>query len=214
MERLALSGIKQYAYCKRRFTLMFIDNEWGSNYKIVEGDILHEKVDNPFFNEKRKELYTSRSVPVFSNSLNLYGIADIIEFIESDYGVELPRKKGLWKINPIEYKNGKPEKSHADEYQLCAISMCLEEMFNVDIDSGEIFYGKLRRRMPVVFTVEMKLKVKEIAKEIHHLVNEGKLLPKPDGQNCSLCSLQNACLPRIFDINKTNKQKIMISTKK
>jgi CRISPR-associated exonuclease Cas4 len=207
-ERLPISAIKQYAYCQRRFALMFIDNEWGSNYKIVEGNIHHEKVNDPFFNEKRGDKYYSRSVPVFSNRLNLYGVADIIEFLRDDDGVNIKTKEGLWRINPIEYKNGKPEKSGADDIQLCAIAICLEEMFQTEISSGEVYYGKLRRRVNVPLTAELRSCVENLIERINELLDNPLIPQKPDNQNCSLCSLADICVPAIFDCQDSNASRI------
>ena len=209
-ERIPISAIKQFAYCKRRFALMFIDREWESNYKIVEGDILHEKVDDPFIKESRGDLFRSRSVPVYSDCYNIQGICDIIEFIrsndtssdtssnESNAGVKVGNKKGLWLINPIDYKNGKPEKSDADYYQLCAVALCLEEMFSTRIPSGDIYYGKLRRRVPVVFSDDLREKVAAAIEGISELLREQTIPSKAIDQNCSLCSLQNICMPGLF----------------
>lgn len=197
-ERLPISAIKQFAYCKRRFALMFIDDEWADNYKIIEGNITHEKVNDPFVKEKRKDIFYSRSVPVFSDKLKLYGIVDIIEFSQDGDGVAIDNKKGLWHINPIEYKNGKPEKSMADSMQLCAAAMCLEEMFFITINSGEIYYGKLRKRIPVDFSQQLRSEVHSAIEGINDLLNESRIPPKPVGQNCRLCSLADICLPGIF----------------
>lgn len=198
-ERLPISALKQYAYCKRRFALMFVDGEWGSNYKIAEGDIFHDKVNDPFFSEKRKDKYVSRSVPVFSERLNLYGIADIVEFLQDENGVEIGIQPGLWSINPVEYKNGKPEKSGADEVQLCAQALCLEEMFCTTIVSGDIYYGKLRKRVTVQLTEELKTRTESIISDANALIETAIIPPKPESQNCSLCSLTDICLPAIFD---------------
>jgi len=205
-ERLPISAVKQYAYCRRRFALIFIDGEWGSNYKIVEGDILHEKVNDPFFNEKRGARHISRSVPVFSDKLNLYGVADIVEFLKDANGIKIGTKPGLWRINPIEYKNGKPEKSGADNFQLCAQALCLEEMFSTKIETGDIYYGKLRKRVSVKLTDELKEKTAAIVGDINSLLESATIPLRPDGQNCSLCSLAEICVPAIFDIKSTNRR--------
>jgi CRISPR-associated exonuclease Cas4 len=207
-DRLSISAIKQYVYCKRRFALMFIDSEWGSNYKIVEGDIFHGKVDDPFFNEKRGDRHISRSVPVYSKRLNLYGVADIVEFISDDNGVEILGKNGLWRINPLEYKNGKPENSGADNYQLCAQAMCLEEMFGLKIKSGDVYYGKLRKRVTVLLAEELKQRTIAIIEEINSLLIEQEIPPRPDGQNCNNCSLVDICVPVIFDKKNSNRTQI------
>jgi CRISPR-associated exonuclease Cas4 len=207
-ERISISAIKQYAYCKRRFALMFIDGEWGSNYKIVEGDIFHEKANDPFFNEKRGVRHISRSVPVFSEKLNIYGVADIVEFLQDDNGVCIDSKHGLWRINPIEYKNGKPEKSSADNFQLCAQALCLEEMFSTKIESGEVYYGKLRKRVEVSLTDEVKCQTVGIIKEINTLLDNNEIPSRPENQNCNLCSLFDICVPTIFDNRNSNRARI------
>jgi CRISPR-associated exonuclease Cas4 len=209
-ERLPISAVKQYAYCKRRFALMFIDGEWGDNYKITEGDIFHEKVNDPFFNEKRGDRYLSRSIPVFSDRLNLYGIVDIVEFLSDGGGVDIGVKPGLWRINPIEYKNGKPEKSGADNLQLCAQALCLEEMFSTVINSGDIYYGKLRKRVTIPLTDSLKQKTEAIVHEINSLLtSEYPQVPsRPEDQNCCLCSLVDICIPSIFDTKESNSSRM------
>jgi len=207
-ERLPLSSLKQFIYCKRRFALMYIDGEWGSNYKIDEGDILHKNVDDPFFNEKRGNVHISRSVPIYSNLLNLYGVADIVEFIKDDDGISIPGKTGHWRINPLEYKNGKPEKSNADNFQLCAQAMCLEEMFHTTIKFGDIFYGKIRRRIQVEFTYKLREEVTRQVENMHKTLEEEVLPIKDKDQNCNLCSLSDICMPAIFDKHKKTKETI------
>ena len=207
-DSIPISAIKQYIYCKRRFGLIFIDREWGSNYKIVEGDLLHNKVNDPYFNEKRGDIYVSRSIPVYSDKLNVYGIADIVEFTKCDSGVKLEGKYGLWSINPIDYKNGKPEQSGADECQLCAVALCLEEMFSTDIIKGDLFYGKLKRRVEVIFTEELREKTLYAIADITKMLDELSIPEKPVNQICSLCSLVDICLPEAFNKTRRNRSDI------
>ncbi|MGV8168321.1 MAG: CRISPR-associated protein Cas4 [Alkaliphilus sp.] len=208
LERIPLSSLKQFVYCQRRFALMYIENEWGSNYKIVEGDLLHEKVDDPFFNEKRGDVHISRSVPIYSDLLNLYGVADIVEFIKDQEGVKVSGKRGLWRISPLEYKNGKPEGSGADNYQLCAQALCLEEMFETKIYSGNIYYGKLKRRVNVELTQSMKDSVKLHVNKMIELLLSQTIPDKTEDQNCNLCSLINVCMPDVIDKPKMVKDRI------
>ncbi len=194
---MAISGIKQFIYCKRRYCLMNIDLEWDSNFKIAEGDLLHKRVDDPYFNESRKDIYVSRSVPVFSDKLNIYGIADILEFVKNDDGIKLKGKRSKYLINPIEYKNGKPEENLSDNFQLCAIALCLEEMFSCHIEYGDIFYGKLKRRKKIIFDENLRQDVKAALGEMQRLLDNAEIVPPKPGQNCSLCSLINICQPSI-----------------
>ncbi len=212
-DRIAISNIKQYMYCKRRFCLMTLDSQWASNDKIIEGDLLHEKVNDPFFNEKRGSVQVSRSVPVYSDALNLYGIADIVEFIKDEEGISISNKKGKWRLSPLEYKNGKPEESKADNYQLCAVALCLEEMFHTSISTGDIYYGKLRRRKTIDLQ-EIKESVKEVIQEMQALLDENRILKKQEDQNCSSCSLIDICLPGIFEKQSGTKATIQARIKK
>ena len=207
---IPISMIKQYAYCPHRFSLMYLDNVWAENYKIVEGNITHKKVDNPFIKEKRKDTFYSRSVPVYSNELDLYGIVDIIEFTKSedDSAVKVKGKRGKWKINPIEYKNGKKEKSNADALQLCSQAICLEEMFDTKIEFGEIFYNKIKRKFKVEFDNKLRSQVLNIIGLINESILKNEIIPIREEQNCNLCSIRDNCLPFAYR-NKNLKEKLI-----
>lgn len=207
---IPISMIKQYAYCPHRFSLMYLDNVWSENYKIVEGNITHRKVDNPFIKEKRKDTFYSRSVPVYSDELDLYGIVDIIEFTKSedDSAVKVKGKRGKWKINPIEYKNGKKEKSNADALQLCSQAICLEEMFDTKIEFGEIFYNKIKRRFKVEFDNKLRSQVLNIIGLINESILKNEIIPIREEQNCNLCSIRDNCLPFAYR-NKNLKEKLI-----
>lgn len=209
-ERLPISMIKQYTYCKRRFSLMFIDSQWSSNYKIAEGDITHRMVDDPFFNEKRPGIQKSRSVPVYSGKVGIYGIADMVEFIADSEGIPVIGKSGKWIINPVEYKNGKPEKSKADEFQLITQALCLEEMFKCSINTGDIYYRKLRRRRKVIITSELKIKVESIWDDIRISFQKATIFKKEDNQNCSLCSLIDICLPEALEEKRSVRRRLSL----
>lgn len=212
-ERLPISSLKQFIYCKRRFALMYLNCDWGENYKIAEGDLLHKRVDDPYFNEKRGDVHISRSVPVFSDRLNLYGVADMIEFIKHENGIELPHKKDRWQINLVEYKNGKPEKSQADNFQLCAQALCLEEMFDTTIESGDIFYGKIRRRVKVELTDHLKDQVNIQVDNMKTILKNQKIPVRDQAQNCSLCSLLDVCIPSAFGKQKKVQEQIALLLK-
>jgi CRISPR-associated exonuclease Cas4 len=44
-------------------------------------------------------------------------------------------------VLPVEYKRGKPKIHRADEVQLCAQALCLEEMLGCSIPRGMLYYG-------------------------------------------------------------------------
>ena len=75
----------------------------------------------------------------------------MVELHRDENGVSIQGREGKWRIYPVEYKHGRPDERGADELQLCAQAMCLEEMFSTKITEVAIFYGETRRRKPIVF---------------------------------------------------------------
>ena len=52
---LMLSGIQHFAFCRRQWALIHIEQQWQENEYTVAGELLHKNAHDPFFNEKRKE---------------------------------------------------------------------------------------------------------------------------------------------------------------
>lgn len=108
--------------------------EWEDNRLTTEGQLLHKRVDNPFYRQKNGDIITLRSVHVASHTLGLYGITDAIELTLSDSStntIQHPHYPGYWNVLPVEYKRGKQKPNRCDEVQLAAQVMCLEEMYQI-----------------------------------------------------------------------------------
>ncbi|MGE4498458.1 MAG: CRISPR-associated protein Cas4, partial [Deferribacterales bacterium] len=118
---VSISALQHYIFCPRQCALIHVEQLWSENFFTAEGRILHEKVDTGE-REKRGSIITERSVHIFSDKLKLRGIADVVELHDNG------------RVVPVEYKRGKPKSDHADEIQLCAQALCLEEMLSVRID--------------------------------------------------------------------------------
>ena len=146
-ERLPLSGIQHFLFCRRQWALIHVEQQWQENALTVEGRLLHRKADEPFIIEKRQGVIVARSVPVASPSLGLSGICDVVEFTPSPDGVHLPGHEGRYLAAPVEYKRGRQKHDHSDEAQLCAQAICLEEMLAISIPAGYLYYGQTRRRV-------------------------------------------------------------------
>lgn len=194
-ELLMLSGIQHFFFCRRQWALIHIEQQWQENILTFGGRELHERVDDPFFTEARGTVLVTRSLPILSRRLGLYGVADVVEFYKSDEGVRLKGRNGFWRPHPVEYKYGAPKIDERDMVQLCAQAFCLEEMFNITISEGDIFYGRVRRRQRVVFDENLRQMVSEISEEMHRLFEEG-ITPLPEQTNaCRSCSLVEICIP-------------------
>ncbi|HDZ02544.1 MAG TPA: CRISPR-associated protein Cas4, partial [Nitrospirae bacterium] len=132
---LPLSALQHLLFCERQCALIHIEQAWGENLFTAEGRIMHDRVDTAK-HETRRNIRTEFGVPLRSLRLGLIGKADAVEF----------HKRGnMWHPFPVEYKRGKPKQDNSDKVQLCAQALCLEEMMNVEIPKGALFYGKTRR---------------------------------------------------------------------
>jgi CRISPR-associated exonuclease Cas4 len=197
-EYLQLSGIQHFQFCKRQWALIHIEQQWEENVQTIEGQHLHRNTDQPFFREKRGNKLIVRAMPVQSHTLKINGICDVVEFIKDENGVELNGLDGKYVVYPVEYKRGKPKKSDEDVLQLVAQAICLEEMLLCDINTGYLYYNKVRRRVKVPLTDEKKQKVKLIVQQMQDYYARHHTPKVRTGSFCRNCSLQHICLPELM----------------
>jgi CRISPR-associated exonuclease Cas4 len=196
-EYLQLSGIQHFTYCRRRFSLIYIEQLWVENYLTADGRFMHDRAHNDKIIEKRGDIITMRAIKIASHSLGLSGECDVVEFHASDEGVPLAKRKGLWLPYPVEYKRGSGISEDADSMQLCAQAICLEEMLGCEIESGALFYGENRRRTVIAFTDDLRKAVKIAADEMHEIYERGYTPKVKPGKKCGRCSLADLCLPEL-----------------
>ena len=195
---LFLSGIRHFAFCRRRWALIHIEEVWGDNFLTTEGELFHKRAHNPLLSEKRKDVIIVGEMPIHSRIMGISGQCDIVEFIKDDKGVNLHGRKGLWLPHPVEYKRGSPKISDEERLQLCAQAMCLEEMLLCpEIEKAFLFHSKTRRREEVILTQELREKVKNLFAEMHHYFLRKHTPRVKPNKACSLCSLNDVCLPKL-----------------
>lgn len=175
-----ISAIEHFVYCPRQCALIHCDGVWTDNAHTVRGSRSHRRVDSGQHRHERGRLVL-RSIPLWSESLALSGRADAVE-IDAD------------EVRPVEYKSGTRHGPAAD-LQLCAQAMCLEEMLDVDIPDGHVWYGGPRRRLRVTFTSTLRDEVREIIREIRAQVLAASLPEAPNDRRCTECQLLHHCLP-------------------
>jgi CRISPR-associated exonuclease Cas4 len=184
---IQLSALQHFMYCERQCALIHIEQLWTENLFTAEGRIMHDKADSNKC-ESRGNVRIDYSVPLRSLRLGLIGKADVVEFHKMD--------NGTWMPFPVEYKRGKPKMDDCDKVQICAQAICLEEMLNVEIPAGALFYGRTRRREDIVFDDKLRLETEDAARKVHELIESG-MTPKAEySRKCEQCSLFNLCLPR------------------
>lgn len=194
---LMLSGIQHFAFCRRQWALIHIEQLWEENLRTVEGNLLHENCHDGYSSESRKEVLISRGMPIFSRSLGASGVCDIVEFRKSTKGITLHGRKGIYTVYPVEYKHGEPKSSDIDILQLVAQAICLEEMLICEIFEGAIFYGKTKRRQKVLLTDELKERARGMFTEMHGYLERGYIPRVKPTKSCNACSLKNLCLPKL-----------------
>ena len=97
----------------------------------------------------------------------------------------------------MEYKLGRPKTGGADEVQLCAQAICLEEATGQEVPRGALFYGKTRRRKEVEFTSQLRARVAAAAIRAHELFDARHTPLTTRHKGCDSCSLLNLCLPQV-----------------
>ena len=195
---LQISGLQHFSFCRRQWALIHIEQLWAENLRTVEGNILHERAHDPSFKEHRGQLLITRDMRVFSPSLGISGDCDIVEFHRCPDGIHLHGQEGLWKPYPIEYKHGSPREDHANELQLCAQAMCLEEMLCCNIPEGAIFFGETRHREKIILTDELRQEVKTSLAEMHSLYSRQYTPRVKPSKSCNACSLKELCIPKLM----------------
>ena len=182
---LPLSALQHLAFCPRQCALIHVEQLWMENRQTAEGRVLHDRVHRGG-GERRGVVRIDYAVRLRSFHLGLTGIADVVEFYRNGEEV-LPY--------PVEHKRGMPKPGNCDRVQLCAQATALEEMLDLSIPEGAIFYGKKRRRELVVFDKSLRLETESLAEELHRLIASGKTPGAEYSPRCDLCSMIDLCKP-------------------
>lgn len=191
-----ISALQHFLFCERQAALIHIERVWKEDTATAEGRLLHERADIPG-RENRRGTRIERSLMLRSQILMLYGVADTVEF---------PARGKAGPPFPVEYKRGRVKDLLADQVQLCAQALCLEEMLGVPVPSGAIFYGESHKRLDVPFNESLRAKTQESALRMHALIRKGELPQAVYGPKCKRCSLESLCLPRIpADAQRTHR---------
>ena len=67
-ERLTLSGLQHFAFCRRQWALIHIEQQRAENLRTVEGDLLHDRAHFAY-----TLLANSRAGALESMGLDAYG---------------------------------------------------------------------------------------------------------------------------------------------
>lgn len=187
---LPISGLQHVIFCERQAALIHIERVWQENTATALGRIVHERADQPG-RDHRRGVRVVRAMPLHSSRLRVVGVADTVEYhrVAPRSPAELPF--------PVEYKRGRAKSQLADQVQLCAQAMCLEELHGIEIAEGALFYDASHRRVSVAFTPELRAQTEAAAARMHELFARRLVPPAVPGPRCKACSLESICMPEL-----------------
>ena len=197
-DALLISGIQHFAFCRRQWALIHIEQQWTDNVHTVSGHLLHNRAHDKTLTEKRGNLIITRDMPVFSRTWGIRGACDVVEFRRDDHGVRLYGREGLWLPCPVEYKKGGSKSREADKLQLCAQAMCLEEMLACPpIETAFIYHGETKRREAVELDAELRNTVCGMLAEMRDYYERRHTPRVKPRKVCASCSLKDLCVPKL-----------------
>jgi CRISPR-associated exonuclease Cas4 len=187
---VALSGLQHLVFCERQAALIHVERVWAENVATTEGNLFHERADLPGA-ENRRGVRVHRAVSLRSDRLGIAGRADAVEY-HADASVP-----SGFRPFPVEYKRGRAQQRLADQVQLCAQALCLEEMHGVAVPRGALYYGQSHRRVDVGFDEALRGRTEQAARRLHALIRTRTVPRAEPGPKCRSCSLAPVCLPEI-----------------
>lgn len=180
---IMVSALEHYSYCPRQCALIHLEQSFDENIYTMRGRDVHENVDVESSKQVAGVGY-ERALPIWCRRLNLTGKADLVEFHE---GIPYP----------VEYKSGRHRAGVHESLQLCAQAVCLEEMLNVKVEKGALYWHASRERREIAFTQAMRTHLEEVCTAVHALMAQHYLPPPVNDKRCQDCSLKESCLPRV-----------------
>ena len=97
-EPLLLSGLQHFAFCRRQWALIHIEQQWAENVRTVEGDLFHHRAHDGESFESRGDVLIARGLRLFSRRLNVTGVCDVVEFHRDPKGIALAGREGIWRV--------------------------------------------------------------------------------------------------------------------
>lgn len=183
-----ISALQHAVFCMRQAALIHVERLWEENRFTAEGKVLHE-VAHEVGERKIRGVRRVMALPIECHRLNLVGTSDLVEFRQGIEG-EI--------AFPVEYKRGKPKLHRADEVQLCAQALCLEEMTGRPVSEGALYYAETKRRQVIPFNDALREMTEQVAATFGALLREGRTpaaIYRAD--RCRSCSLIELCRPKI-----------------
>jgi len=196
-EELLATGdmVAQYAYCPRRFHLMYVEGLWQGNQYTDDGKFRHGRIDDsedllPVAGGDNPPAIV-RSVMLTDDALRISAKLDIAELHERADGTEAV---------PVEKKRAKvpdnPERSWAPERHQLMLQGLLLRSAGYACGQGVLYYEGSRTRVPIAFDDALESSTRALISRVHAALQEiAPPAPLDDSPKCIHCSLNGICLP-------------------
>lgn len=178
--------IQHYMYCPRRFGLLEIENAWVENVSVVLANIMHENVHSGKHQFKSNNKVVLSSVTLYNDELDLYGVADCIEFCKNKDGVPIDGLDGKYTVRLVEYKPTQPKDGsirETDAIQVFAQKLCADYIWKCNSE-GYIYYADTRKRVKMPFDEEYdryKALLDDLVGKMQNVMESGVIPPKIKG---------------------------------
>jgi CRISPR-associated exonuclease Cas4 len=184
---IPLSALQHAVYCLRQAALIHLERMWAENRFTAEGQVVHLATHEPG-TRRGRGVRRVTALPLASRRLGIAGVADLVEFQAGASG-ETPY--------PVEFKRGKAKPHRADEVQLCAQGLCLEEMTGRSVPEGALFYAETKRRVVVPLDAELRTLTEATIGSLRDVFATGRTPPAVyRADRCRACSLLDLCRPK------------------
>lgn len=213
LSEIPISWISEYAYCKRRFYLRYVECVDTRSADMVEGRYEHRIVDNRHITRRGPHITVSR-LYVASKKYRIYGFCDNVEFDEKPLkGAFIDFLEGAYTIKPAEFKHGKVRHETEFEQQLCGQVFCLEEMYNTHIDYGLIYYVDSKDRLEIEMSDDLRqqtsITIASIRDDLGKMYSGNrvdKIFPVKYQRRCEKCALFDVCSPKKIAVDTYMKK--------
>ena len=182
-EWVMISALQHFVFCPRQFAVIHVEKYWKDNFFTADGERLHARVDLPG-SHRTSGRRVEYAMPISSARYGIAGTADAVELLSGGAVV------------PVEYKRGHEKLTDCDAVQLCAQAFCLEEMMQVEIPVGGLFYFETRERCEVVLDAALRERTADIIRRCSDILSGAVPAPPPlYSAKCRACSLAEYCMP-------------------
>ncbi|MHA1196692.1 MAG: CRISPR-associated protein Cas4 [Candidatus Helarchaeota archaeon] len=177
--------IRQYIYCKRIIYFRHvIKAPMEQTVKMELGTKKHEILQALEGKDDESSISKYYNIYLTDPQINLVGVIDYFEFDGKE-------------AYPVEIKTGKVPKNGVEKrfkYQIVAQAILIEKNFNFLVKKAKIAYTKEKKVIEIPITIDDKIKVMEIIREIQKIIkNEEIPPPTKDKAKCVDCECRKYC---------------------